>query len=1072
MESINSQIDEELYSRQIICLGMETMEKISGLNILILGLRGLGVEIAKDIIVSGPNKVTLFDPKEVTIEDLGSNFYFSQKDIGKRRDKSCLDKLKELNKYVKVNFLNGSSIQNIIGKINENYNVIIITEIISKIDIILLDELSRKNKISLIYCAICGLSSFIFTDFGTNFTIFDEYCFKKRKFFIKNIEKSEKGLVEIEWNKDKNPFIKDYVLFKDVEGMEEINYTEEKKQVFKIERKDANSFYIGNTLNYSEYKSGGYIEETVLPKNMSYQSFAKTFEDPFTDEYEDVNHRKKFIFLVFKALIEFFDKKGRLPFLHNLTDFEEIKSITKTIFEGLNFENSKSFKKEEIIFDDKIIKNICLSSTAEIPCITSLIGGVVCQEIIKTTGKFRPINQWKIFDFLQYSSIIPEKELNEINFEKVKTRYNEIISVFGEKTFRKIQNLNILLAGAGALGCELLKNLSLFGISNSVLIIDDDNIEISNLNRQVLFREKHKGLNKALVACNSAKEINNDFQCDFLAKRISPENNNIFNESYFDKVNFVLGAIDSQEGNYFLVKQCELYEKIFIKGGTKGPEGKVESFLPNITCSFNDLENTKEEEEKSPSCTRREFPGKIEDCIDNGRDIFDEYFKILIIDFLKIFEDKNDSLKFDIENSMGHFNLINKIINLIRINFNQINKNLNEKNEIKNNLEKELFKFGLEEFNERFTEDIKIIKAKHPIDNDEESINFWKNKRIPLEIKFNIDEDLSFNYLFYFINIFSKMLNIELNSLKDKSIFKEKLNEILIELNNNNTTYDKITEPTILYNKIIEGINDIKNYPNYISEIKKINPVNFEKDIPSNGHMKFIHSFANIKAKSYKIPCCDKFYTLEYAGKIAPTTITSTAVVGGYICLQMIGILINQIYFSHKIRNITDDFENIDDEELIETGLHNLYFNLKTNDFIFEPLYKEKFNGIWKVNNLVPEKYSRWYKIDEKINQTLMEFIQYIKEKYGIDITLILTSINDKPIYEKMRIPKKIKNKKFLEKQKKFEESLHRQISDIYFESIQKVCKDYNENNTIFINVKGFAQNNEYSELPVIKIIK
>ena len=97
--------------------------------------------------------------------------------------------------------------------------------------------------------------------------------------------------------------------------------------------------------------------------------------------------------------------------------------------------------------------------------------------------------------------------------------------------------------------------------------------------------------------------------------------------SYFNNVDFVLGAIDSNQGNYYLVKQCELFDKIFIKGGTFGPAGKIESFIPNMTCSYNNIKYIRNEEEKLPSCTRREFPGKIEDCIDNARDLFDEYFE-------------------------------------------------------------------------------------------------------------------------------------------------------------------------------------------------------------------------------------------------------------------------------------------------------------------------------------------------------------------------------------------------------------------------------------------------------------
>jgi ubiquitin-activating enzyme E1 len=85
-----NKIDENLYSRQIITLGFETMKKISQLKILIIGLRGLGIEIAKNIIVSGPKIVTIFDPNRVEINDLGSNFYLSESDLGKRRDESCI----------------------------------------------------------------------------------------------------------------------------------------------------------------------------------------------------------------------------------------------------------------------------------------------------------------------------------------------------------------------------------------------------------------------------------------------------------------------------------------------------------------------------------------------------------------------------------------------------------------------------------------------------------------------------------------------------------------------------------------------------------------------------------------------------------------------------------------------------------------------------------------------------------------------------------------------------------------------------------------------------------------------
>ena len=99
-------IDTDLYSRQIGTFGIETMGKLIKMQVVIVGVKGLGVEVAKNLILAGPKSVSLYDPGITEMRDLGSNFYTEEKHVGKTsRAEACLEKLKELNPYVAVSVI-------------------------------------------------------------------------------------------------------------------------------------------------------------------------------------------------------------------------------------------------------------------------------------------------------------------------------------------------------------------------------------------------------------------------------------------------------------------------------------------------------------------------------------------------------------------------------------------------------------------------------------------------------------------------------------------------------------------------------------------------------------------------------------------------------------------------------------------------------------------------------------------------------------------------------------------------------------------------------------------------------
>lgn len=88
---------------------------------------------------------------------------------------------------------------------------------------------------------------------------------------------------------------------------------------------------------------------------------------------------------------------------------------------------------------------------------------------------------------------------------------------------RKLKASSVAIVGAGAIGSSVIPALAGAGVGR-LAIIDDDSIELSNLHRQLIYREDQAGSPKAGAAADFARSLNSDIQVTPIAERIDGTN--------------------------------------------------------------------------------------------------------------------------------------------------------------------------------------------------------------------------------------------------------------------------------------------------------------------------------------------------------------------------------------------------------------------------------------------------------------------------------------------------------------------------------------------------------------------
>lgn len=166
------------------------------------------------------------------------------------------------------------------------------------------------------------------------------------------------------------------------------------------------------------------------------------------------------------------------------------------------------------------------------------------------------------------------------------------------------------MVGAGALGCEYVKQFAMMGLGcaegGKVSVTDNDNIEVSNLNRQFLFRKNNVGHSKSETACSIAKSMNPGLNVDVYTTLVAPNTESVFNDKFWESLDFIVNAVDNIKARLYVDSRCVWYEKPLLESGTLGCKANSQMIVPHKTQCYGDSQDPPEE--SIPMCTLRNFP--------------------------------------------------------------------------------------------------------------------------------------------------------------------------------------------------------------------------------------------------------------------------------------------------------------------------------------------------------------------------------------------------------------------------------------------------------------------------------
>mmetsp|Transcript_42763 Transcript_42763/g.89422 ORF Transcript_42763/g.89422 Transcript_42763/m.89422 type:complete len:1071 (-) Transcript_42763:248-3460(-) len=1003
---VEMEVDKDLYSRTIAALGEDVVRAIAASNVLISGLNGLGCEIAKNVLLGGVKSLTLHDTKNAALTDLSSHYFLTEQDVGKNRAAACMSKLQELNSSVIVKTLDATLEPSSLA----GYSLVVFVETPLK-KCIAYNAFCRAQTppIKFIRVDVKGVVGQIFNDFGPGFTVLDVNGENPHAGVVAHITNSNPAIVTIPNDEQVEFGIGEWVQFKGVEGMTEINGLEVKV----LDTRMYNFTVDIDTTAFGRYarksmNTYGTVIEIKRPKTLDFRSLEESIRNPdFSRDPSgcggvtdfDKFGRAEFLHLLTYALDEYEQVHGQMPPPHDVAAAQAVLDLVK---------KAKAELGMEVEIDEDLVRKIARTSTSVLAPLASVFGGIVGQEVAKAvSNKHHPAYQYINLDFtelLEDYAALPADEFKPLN-----SRYDGQISVIGRTLQARLGNLKYFMVGCGALGCELLKNFAMMGVASGadgrIFVTDDDVIEKSNLSRQFLFRNHNVGQSKSQAASRAILGMNPALKIDARQDRVSPATESVYDDAFWEGIDGVVNALDNVKARQYVDHRCVFFGKPLLESGTMGTKCNMQCVIPHVSINYDGRKDPDTKE--APECALHNFPHNINHCLSLGRS-----------EFIGTFETQVSHAANYLEKQGAFIEEINsKIWAIDGTELSDAQSAAKEAVEVLTGVQETLTAPGLvrtfddcvawarQRFEDYFVNKIKQLVFMFPEDRKNESgAPFWSPpKRFPSPLTFDPEDPVHMGFIIAAANLKAQVYNIPgYREVRSAEAIRplvarasvpafEPRNDIKIQ------TDEKAPEEGGQQAGSSEWVEQVRERSTRLPALGglagvRISPLSFEKDDDTNFHMDFIRTFANLRARNYSIEEVDALQAKLIAGRIIPALATTTSMVTGFVCIELIKLIQRgpKAQFKDLQANLALPMLMQIDPEAAPRSVPRTV--KKKPDPVNHPEYEEEED----IKTFPAEGFTVWDKVViQEGDLTVQEFLDLWKTRHGLTCSAVSVVIGD-----------------------------------------------------------------------------